>query len=134
MNRRKRLIRADLRNITPCNSNEIRLLNYEIRSYFASIKIGNVRRVASGGGTNLWKAVKFAKNLVTNELPSNLTLGGNPVAGCDVANSFDKHFNLSLLTLHLSGIPGLKTGTSTPSCQLLDSRLYIHTTIKIINA
>ena len=38
-------------------------------------------------------AVKLAKNLTYNELPSNLTLGGKPVAGCDVANSFAKHFN-----------------------------------------
>ena len=32
---------------------------------------------------------------------------------------------LSLLALHLSGIISLKTGTSPPSCLLLDNRLYI---------
>ena len=41
-----------------------------------------------GAGANLWKAVKLAKNLVTSDLPTNLTLGGEPVAVCDVANSF----------------------------------------------
>ena len=93
MKRRKRLIKADLRSVSPYNSSEKKLLNSEIKSYFASVKIGNVRRTATGGSANLWKAVKLAKNLVTNELPSDLTLGGVPVAGCDVANSFAKHFN-----------------------------------------
>ena len=31
----------------------------------------------------------------------------------------------SLLALHLSGTPSQKTGTRTPSCLLLDNRLYI---------
>ena len=93
MNRRKRLIRTDSRNNNSCNINEIWLLNSEIKSYFASIKIGNIRRAACGSSANLWKAVKLAKNLVTNELPTDLTLGGVPVAGGDVANSFAKHFS-----------------------------------------
>ena len=53
----------------------------------------DVRRAASGGSANLWKAVKLAKNLVNNELPSDLTLGGAPVACGDVANSFARHFS-----------------------------------------
>ena len=32
---------------------------------------------------------------------------------------------LSLLALHLSGNPSMKTVTSPPSCQFLDNRLYI---------
>ena len=54
--------------------------------------------------------VKLAKNLVTNELPSNLTLGGIPVAGCDVANSFAKHFsdkiklNVSKTSINQNGV------------------------------
>ena len=110
MKRRKRLIKADLRSVSPYNSSEKKLLNSEIKSYFASVKIGNVRRTATGGSANLWKAVKLAKNLVTNELPSDLTLGGVPVAGCDVANSFAKHFNdkikfnVSKTSINLNGI------------------------------
>ena len=73
MNRRKRLIRTDSRNNNSCNINEIWLLNSEIKSYFASIKIGNIRRAACGSSGNLWKAVKLAKNLVTNELPTDLS-------------------------------------------------------------
>ena len=53
----------------------------------------DVRRAASGGSANLWKAVKLAKNLVNNELPSDLTLGGAPAACGDVANSFARHFS-----------------------------------------
>ena len=54
---------------SPCNSSEISILNSEIKSYFEGIKIGNVRRAASGNGANLWKAVKLAKNLVVTDLP-----------------------------------------------------------------
>ena len=107
INKRKRLVRANLRNSSPASSSEIRLLNGEIKSYFAGIKIGNVRSAASGGGANLWKAVKLAKNLVANELPSDLTLGRAPVAPGDVANSFARHFsekiklNVSKTSLYL---------------------------------
>ena len=42
---------------------------------------------------NLWKAVKVAKNLNSDDLPSNLTLNGIPVAEGDVADAFAKHFD-----------------------------------------
>ena len=95
---------------TTCNFNEIRFLNREIKTYFASIKISNVWRATLGGSANLWKAVKLAKNIVTNELPSDLTLVGVPVAGGDVANSFAKHFsekiklNVSKARVNLNGV------------------------------
>ena len=65
----------------------------------ASIKMSNVRKASLRVGGNFWKAVKVAKNLITNDLPSDLTLGGEPVASCDVVYSFAKHFyenNVSL--------------------------------------
>ena len=46
-----------------------------------------------GAKGNLWKAVKFAKNLTSGDLPTDLTLGGEPVACSDVAKSFAKHFH-----------------------------------------
>ena len=54
----------------------VKLLTKEIRAYFAKIRIGNVKRAAAGPNGNLWRAVKKAKNLVHDEIPSNLTLGG----------------------------------------------------------
>ena len=41
----------------------------------------------------LWRAVKSAKNIVHDNIPSSLTLGGIAVHPGDVANSFAKHFH-----------------------------------------
>ena len=71
----------------------IKLLTNEIRAYFTKIRIGNVKRAATGPNGNIWNGVKRAKNLVKDEIPSNLTLGGRAVAVNEVANSFAKHFS-----------------------------------------
>ena len=57
--------------------------------------VGKVKRAATGLNGNLWRAVKSAKNIVHDEIPNNLTLGGGGevVAPCDIANSFAKHFS-----------------------------------------
>ena len=86
----------------PCNFRltKIKTLNSEIKAYYKKEKTEKVRRtVIPGNSASLWKAVKVAKNLITNDLPSDLTLGGEPVASCDVVYSFAKHFyenNVSL--------------------------------------
>ena len=91
INKRKRLLKSDKFHNSILNSTEIKVLTKEIKDYFVGIKIGNIRKASMGVNANLWKAVKLAKNLTTNDLPANLTLGGKPVAGSDVANSFAKH-------------------------------------------
>ena len=50
---------------------------------------------ATGGNGNisLWKAVKVAKNWNSNEYPENMSLGGVPVVGSDLANAFASHFD-----------------------------------------
>ena len=47
----------------------------------------------SGSNVNLWKAVKIAKNLNCERIPSNLTLGGIPVAAGQIAESFGVFFS-----------------------------------------
>ena len=86
------MLRSDKQQNSISNAAEIKTLTKEIKDFFVGVKICNIRRASLGVSANLWKAVKLAKNLTTNDLPSNLTLGGRPVAGCDVANSFAKHF------------------------------------------
>ena len=44
----------------------------------------------------MWKAVKVAKNLNTDSIPSNLTLAGIPIATHETANAFAKFFNEKL--------------------------------------
>ena len=51
-------------------------LSREIKNHFHGVLVGNVRRAAKGPKGNLWRAVKTAKNLVHEDIASNLTLGG----------------------------------------------------------
>ena len=89
MNKRKRLLKST--NYTQ-NTSLIRTLNNEIKRYFYGRKVNNVKKAAAGNKTNLWKAVKVAKNLSVQEIPPNLTLGGKTIAAGSFANSFATHF------------------------------------------
>ena len=93
INKRKRLLKIDKTNKTTTNVPLINVLTKEIRDYYSRLRVGNVNRAATGPKGNLWRAVKIAKNLVHDDIPSNLTLGGIAVAPCDIANSFAKHFS-----------------------------------------
>ena len=76
INRRNCLLKRDQINKTTLNFPSIKLLSREISNYFSrQRRIGNVKRAATGPNGNLWRAVKRAKNLVQDEIPSNLTLG-----------------------------------------------------------
>ena len=43
--------------------------------------------------TNLWKAVKIAKNLNNENIPDNLTLNDIPIAPGTSAECFARHFS-----------------------------------------
>ena len=98
INKRKRLLRHNQLNNSISNYAEIRTLNKEIKEYFVGLKVSSIRRVGLGNGANLWKAVKLAKNIVTSELPSNLTVGGAPVPVGGAANSFANYFSEKIRT------------------------------------
>ena len=93
INVRKRLLHNDRQRNSSFNAPRIKLLSKEIRFYFTNKKKNRVRRAAVGGNINLWKAVKIAKNLTAGDIPSNLTLGGIPIADGRAADSFAKHFH-----------------------------------------
>ena len=70
---------------TNVNATRIRTLNVEIKSFFVSAKTISVRRAAMGSKVNLWKAVKVAKNLNSESVPMNLSLGGVQVPEGQIA-------------------------------------------------
>ena len=59
------------------NGSHIKILNKEIGSYFSAAKACGVRQAAMGKKVNLWKAVKLAKNMNSESIPTSLTLGGS---------------------------------------------------------
>ena len=100
INKRKRLIRLD--NLRKNNAHylELKQLSLEIKNHFRSIKRDSIDRVALGNGNtgNLWKAVKLAKNVNCENIPTNLTLGGLPIATHDIPNAFANFFNNKIST------------------------------------
>ena len=60
--KRKRLLHYNRINNCSLRISEIKVLNKEINNYFESKRAGNVRKVALGPNTNIWKAVKLAKS------------------------------------------------------------------------
>ena len=89
----KCLLKCDKMNNNSVNDHKIKLLNVEIRSYFVGLKVSRVRSAAMGGGINLWKAVKLAKNLLADAIPTNLTLGGKPIATVNAADAIALYFH-----------------------------------------
>ena len=98
LNKRKRLLKESRLNQSGAHAAEIKLLNKEIRSYFAGKCRSKIRSIVTSGSGNigLWKAVKVAKNLNSNEYPESMTLEGVPVAGSDLADAFAGHFNTKI--------------------------------------
>ena len=74
------------------------------------MKIGRVKRAAKGGNINIWKAVKKAKNVNVDTIPTNLTLGGIPIAAGQAANSFANYFhdkvklNVNKTSVNVNGV------------------------------
>ena len=72
---------------------EIKALNREINRYFVEKKFNRVKSFATSAAQNLWEAVRVARDLNPEEIPTDLTLEGVPVPPGEVANSFAKHFS-----------------------------------------
>ena len=89
INKRNRLLKS---NNTTVNVPTIRNLNREIKDYFVSRKVSKVKKASRGHKTNIWKAVKVAKDLCPSDIPSNLSLGGISVPAGSFANSFANYF------------------------------------------
>ena len=71
---------------------EIRQLNKSIRNHFAEKRKSKVRCAVNGQKGNIWRAVGVAKDLNSEAIPANLTLGGASVDPLQVASAFAKHF------------------------------------------
>ena len=77
---------------------QLKSLSKEIKEFFRSKKISKVKKASLGPKTNIWRAVKAAKDLSSVGLPTNLTLGGVPVLRGTFANTFATHFHSKVVT------------------------------------
>ena len=98
LNLRKRLLKIERLRSSNVNMPRIRSLNVELKRFFSGARATGVRRAAMGNNVNLWKAVKVAKNLNMDSIPSNLTLGGVPIAEGRSAESFGSYFSKKIAT------------------------------------
>jgi hypothetical protein len=73
LNKRNRLLKL---RFDPRHIPQIRSLSNDIKEYFHRKKVSKVKKATLGPKTNIWKAVKVAKDLSTMGLPPNRTIGG----------------------------------------------------------
>jgi hypothetical protein len=118
LNVRKRLLKLDRERSVTVNAPHIRTLNKEINSYFGNARADRVRLAAMGSKVNLWKAVKVAKNLNLDSIPSNLTLSGVPIAEGTAAESFGKYFS-SKIAANVAKARVGEIGVYNGKCKLL---------------
>ena len=115
--KRKRLLHYNRINNCSLRISEIKVLNKEINNYFESKRAGNVRKAALGPNTNIWKAVKLAKNICLHDIPLNMTLGGVNVPPADIANAFASFFSKKIKTN--SDMASIKDNVYNGKCRLI---------------
>ena len=94
INKRNRLLKS---NNHDTNLPLIKNLNCEIRKFFHEKKTRKVQAAARGEKSNIWKAVKLAKNLSNPSILCHLTLGGVAVAPGQAADSLAGYFHNKVL-------------------------------------
>ena len=75
INLRKRLLMLEKKRNSVELAPSIKILSKLIGDYFANDKAARVRSLAMGAKVNLLRAVNVAKNVNSNTIPKNLTLG-----------------------------------------------------------
>ena len=90
---KKRLLKKDKQNCSNANHSIIKILNKEIAAHFHDEKRGPVKQAMRGGGVNLRKAVRLAKDLNVDSFPSNLTLNDVPIVRGNSADCFARYFS-----------------------------------------
>ena len=93
INKRKKLLKQRQR--TPSNDIKQKLssLNAEIKTYYFSQKRNAVRKgIMPGNSRSLWSAVNTAKDVGSNEIPSNMYYNEIRIPECEVANCFAAFF------------------------------------------
>ena len=115
--KRKRLLHYNRINNCSLRISEIKVLNKEINNYFQSKRAANVRKAALGPNTNIWKAVKLAKNICLHDIPLNMTLGGVNVPPTNIANAFASFFSKKIKTN--SDMASIKDNVYNGKCRLI---------------
>ena len=93
LNKRKRLIHLDKMNTSTRHASEIKVLDTEIKTFFARNRTNKVRNVINGSKANLWDTVRAAKDLNINRIPTDLTLNGFKVTNVNLDQSFGVYFS-----------------------------------------
>ena len=72
----------------------------KLEAFIAPQKINNVKKVllSDGNVNKIWKAIKMAKNLNCDTIPTNLTHGGVSIRPNNIANEFAKFFKNKVTT------------------------------------
>ena len=89
-------------------------LSKEIKDHFVMNKRNRVRKgIIPGNSKSLWKAVKLAKDVNSNEISSKMYREGNEIVEDEVAENFTEFFEnkISNLLADIVIDPGVYNGT-----------------------
>ena len=95
LNKRRQLLKKNKIQKSPLINNKIKVLNKEIRDHYYRGKLNSVRsrlHLNNNNSSNLWKAVKIAKDQGTNDIPRKVTLNDVAVCESNVANTLAGFF------------------------------------------
>ena len=93
MNIRKRLLKQRKRSPTNEIKQKLNFLNHEIKTFYFSQKRNEVRKnILPGNSRSLWSAVNMAKDIGSNEIPSNMYYSDKRIPDGEVANCFAAFF------------------------------------------
>ena len=116
MRKRKDLLRRMREDPSEELRKRIKNLNTEIKSHFAMNKRHRVRKgIIPGNSRSLWKAVRIAKDINSNEIPKEMLNEGIWIEVEDVAECFATHFEdkINRLSRETRINPNVFNGTRT---------------------
>ena len=99
-NTRKRLLKKLKRNPSNEIRDKVRALNCEIRNFYYGRTKQNVRRnMIPGNSKSLWDAVKIAKDLNIEPIPTNMYGEGELLTHADMPDHFASFFNKKVIDI-----------------------------------
>ena len=101
LNTRQRLLKIQNNRPDPIIKSKIKSLDLQIRAHFRKQKTNDIRRsIKPGNSKSLWQAVKTAKNINPETIPTNLTYNAITVPPNSIPDSFADFFEKKVNDIH----------------------------------
>ena len=101
LNTRQRLLKKHKQAPSKSIKDKIKSLDMKIRKFFRTQKSNDVRKlIKPGNSKSLWQAVKLAKDMNPDSIPSNLTSATTPIPDNQIPDAFADFFENKVNTIY----------------------------------